>query len=141
MERYYLTNQSDKYLTECWEVKEMKATARWQDGLNLIIGAWLFVSPWIYGITSNAGAAWDYWIVGGLIFLIATWAMIAPRVTGDEWANTVLGAWMFVSPWVFGFALVAGAAWNAWILGAAVVILALWALPAAARALEDQHAH
>lgn len=38
--------------------------------------------------------------------------------------TSALGVWMFVSPWVLGFsALASRAAWVAWVLGAAILIL------------------
>lgn len=46
------------------------------------------------------------------------------------WVSLVAGAWLFVSPWVLGYAGVAAAAWSAYILGAAVVLTALGALAA-----------
>jgi hypothetical protein len=43
----------------------------------------------------------------------------------QNWANGVLGVWMFASPWIFAFATGAGsAARTAWMLGAAIVIFA-----------------
>lgn len=39
-------------------------------------------------------------------------------------AIAALGVWMFVSPWVLGFSALANqAAWVAWVLGAAILIL------------------
>ena len=29
---------------------------RWQDWLNLILGAWLFISPWVLGFANTATA-------------------------------------------------------------------------------------
>jgi hypothetical protein len=43
--------------------------------------------------------------------------------------NLILGAWLFVTPWIFGFADGA-AGWNAWILGALIAIVAIAALTA-----------
>jgi hypothetical protein len=43
----------------------------------------------------------------------------------QDWANGILGVCMFTSPWIFGFSLGGGtAARTAWILGAAIVLLA-----------------
>ena len=55
-----------------------------------------------------------------------------------DWAMLVLAVWLFLSPWIFGFAAAAPggeavaagfttAAWNAWILGVVIAVLALWA--------------
>ena len=34
------------------------------DVVNLILGAWLFATPWFYGFASGA-AGWNAWIMGG----------------------------------------------------------------------------
>ena len=44
----------------------------------------------------------------------------------QDWINAVLGVALFVSPWVLGFAQAgSAAAWSAWTLGAAILIVAL----------------
>jgi hypothetical protein len=42
--------------------------------------------------------------------------------------NTVAGLFLFFSPWMLGFTETTGATWNAWIVGAAIAILALSSL-------------
>jgi len=59
----------------------------------------------------------------------------------QDWANLALAIWLFISPWVLRFSLAAGAgvvngpdvavshaAWNAWVLGVIVFLVALSAL-------------
>ena len=107
--------------------------ARWQDWANLVLGAWVFISPWVFGSAYSAGGAnsWNSWITGVIIFLAAGWAIAQPRVIWPEWVNAVAGAWLFVSPWVLGFTggtnTNFGGAWNDWIVGAVVFFLAIWA--------------
>lgn len=45
-----------------------------------------------------------------------------------DWVSLLAGGWLFVSPWVLGYGSVAVAAWTAYVLGAVVVLTALWAL-------------
>jgi hypothetical protein len=42
--------------------------------------------------------------------------------------NAILGVWLIVSPWLLGFSDLFAAMLNAVIVGAAVLILAVWAL-------------
>ena len=98
---------------------------RWQDWANLLLGAWLFISPWI--LRSSGIYNRDAWWVGALIFLVAVWALAMPAAAVAEWSNILLGAGLFIAPWVLGY-LTLTAAWNAWIVGALVFILAIWAL-------------
>lgn len=51
----------------------------WQEWINLLIGIWLFVAPWVLGFTGLPGASWDHWIVGALIFIFAVWSLGAGR--------------------------------------------------------------
>lgn len=54
----------------------------------------------------------------------------------QDWLTLTLGAWLFVSPWVLGYAGTPAAAWNAWAAGACLVLAAWWALARAAAAAE-----
>jgi len=40
----------------------------------------------------------------------------------------ISAAWVFIAPWLLGFAGVATAAWNAWIISVVVALVAVWAL-------------
>jgi len=100
---------------------------RWQDWLLLIGGIWLFVAPWVLGTSSDLASSWNAWIVGVAVAAIAWWALARPGDVAAEWIQALLGAWLVVAPWVLGFGTPSAAAWNAWLLGGAVVIFALWA--------------
>ena len=41
----------------------------------------------------------------------------------QDWVNLTLGVWLFISPWALGYAN-STAAWNAYVLGAAIVVFA-----------------
>jgi Flp pilus assembly protein protease CpaA len=45
-----------------------------------------------------------------------------------NWAQLVLGLWIFVSPWILGFSDISTALWSNVITGALIVIFALWEL-------------
>ena len=109
---------------------------RWQDPVNLIIAIWFFISPWVlaFGYTATAAgtptiAAWNTWVLSVLVFLVALTAMGRRYVRGQEWFNLILGVWIFVAPWVLGFAARASdAAWDHWIVGALVFLVSASAL-------------
>lgn len=115
-----------------------KAPQRWQDWVNAILGAWLFIAPWVLKTTIAPNSSWNAWIAGTLIVATAAGALATPQYRSAEWTNLALGFWVFISPWVLGFAAVTAAAWNAWIIGAAVVILAAWALAEMPRTPQHQ---
>lgn len=107
---------------------------RWQDWANLIVAIWLFITPWI---VSGAGttyavqfhhAEWNAWIAGIIVALVALWALAQPEAPAAEWVNVVAGLWLFVAPWIVGYAATARAeSWNQWVVGIIVFVLALWA--------------
>jgi hypothetical protein len=50
-----------------------------QEWLNLLLGIWIFVAPWVLGFVQLSGAAWDHWIVGALIILVSASAALMAR--------------------------------------------------------------
>jgi hypothetical protein len=72
-------------------------------------------------------AAWNAWVLGVIIFLLSLSA-VSQFTSTSEWINILLGIWVFIAPWVLGFAHIPAAAWDHWIVGAVIVILGLWSL-------------
>ena len=106
----------------------MRSWTRWQSWLNLIVGVWLFISPWVLGTTSNTNAAWNAWIIGAAIFVVALIALGTPTSMVAPWVNVVLGVWLFISPWVLRYTDLSDASANAWVFGVITVLVALWAM-------------
>jgi len=106
---------------------------RWQDWVNLILGIWLFIAPWVWhSATATAASATsagpNAWVLGVIVVVMALWALAAPAVQFPEWINALAGIWLFIAPWVLGFArTTASSAWNQWVVGVIVFILAIWA--------------
>lgn len=53
--------------------------AQWEDWVNLALGIWLFISPWIFGYTSMQAVAWNSYIVGVVVAAISIWGIIVAR--------------------------------------------------------------
>ncbi len=102
----------------------MRSSTRQVSWLNVVLGAWLFISPWVLDFVPADDASRNAWIVGAAIAVIAA-IVAAMGVSYLAWANVVLGAWLFVSPWALSYTNLDGASWNAWIVGVLVVIVAL----------------
>ena len=95
--------------------------ARLCDAANLILGAVLFVSPWIFGF--DAGKASENANVAGIAIAALAIAALAAFAVWEEWLNLIVGLWVLVSPWVLGFQGTTAMTVHA-ITGAAVAILA-----------------
>ena len=99
----------------------------WQDWVNLVLGAWLLISPFLGVGATNEAAIWNAYIAGVLIMVFA-WAALARPQRWEEWLNLAVGAWLIVSPFVLGYAYLGGATWNHIIVGLLVGADALWAM-------------
>ena len=93
------------------------------DVVNIIAGLGLLLSPWYFGYAAESDAAWNAWMVGGVVTLIAVAALFAFHQV-EEWANVALGLWAVIAPWALGFSAVAAAMWAHVIGGVVVAALA-----------------
>jgi SPW repeat-containing protein len=104
---------------------DIARNARWQNVANFVLGAWLFISPWVLGFSDAGKVATNAWIFGIIIALLALSAIFAYQRWG-EWLTAAIGVWVFISPWVLGAVSNARILWSSLVVGALLVILALW---------------
>jgi hypothetical protein len=101
------------------------SNAKWCDVANLVLGAILFFSPWIFGF--DAGTTSGNAHIAGIVIAVLAIMALAAFAIWEEWLNLIVGIWTLVSPWLLGFH---GTAMTVHvIIGAAVAILAaieLW---------------
>jgi SPW repeat len=109
----------------------MEVTMEWKnertcDVLNLILGAVLFFSPWVFSFAS--GAQSQNAMICGIIIAVLSIAALAAFAAWEEWLNLIVGLWVLVSPWVLSFAGTT-AMWVHVVIGAIVAVVAaieLW---------------
>lgn len=107
----------------------MKRDLMFVDWVNLALAVVLVISPWVLAFPAGA-ATYNAVIAGLVIGLVAIGALVAFN-QWEEWANLVLGVWVFIAPFVLGFAAATTAMWTHVIIGLAVAILAaveLWSV-------------
>ena len=100
--------------------------AKYCDVANLILGAILFFSPWMFGF--DAGKVSQNAYVAGIVIAVLAIAALAAFAVWEEWLNLIVGLWVLVSPWVLGFQGTTAMTVHV-VIGAAVAILAaieLW---------------
>ena len=103
------------------------SNAKFCDVANLVLGAFLFFSPWIFGFAT--GAPWTNAMICGLIIAVLSIAALAMFAIWEEWLNLIVGLWVIVSPWVLGFAGTVAALNVHLVVGFLVAVLAaieLW---------------
>jgi len=105
----------------------MTRLKHWQDAVNVVLGAWLVLSPWAMGYAGEAAAMANAIVIGVALIAAALGAIFVPRAW-EEWTEGVLGLWLIVSPWVLGFTAMNGARLTAVVTGIAIAALALWTL-------------
>ena len=78
-------------------------------------------------------AAWNAWILGVIVFLVAISA-ISRMDFWQEYVNIVLSIWIFIAPWVLGFAMLSRAAWDHWVVGVLIFLFSISVLSRARHA-------
>ncbi|TWI63687.1 SPW repeat-containing protein [Pseudoduganella lurida] len=104
------------------------ALKRWQDQLILLLGIWLFITPWIFSYVIPSPHAWNAFLCGAVLAVLAAcdlyktylWAVIV---------NLAIGIWVAVSPWVLVADYGQGNVMlNNLLVGLAAAVLAAWEL-------------
>jgi SPW repeat len=109
-------------------IMENWTNAKLCDAANLILGAILFFSPWMFGF--EAGKASGNAHIAGIVIAVLAIAALAAFAIWEEWLNLIVGLWTLVSPWLLGFQGT-NAMTVCVVIGAAVAILAaieIWIL-------------
>lgn len=57
----------------------------WEEWVNLVLGAWLLISPWFLGFSTATVAMWNAVIIGALVVVFAGWALA--RMQGPRHAT------------------------------------------------------
>lgn len=109
-------------------MQAMKAWSRWQDWVNVVLGLWLFVSPWLLGVSGVESASRTAWVLGALVVAAALWALASPQSVYAEACNAVLGLAALVAPWVVGFSDLGVTVWSFFISGVIILVLSAWIL-------------
>lgn len=108
-----------------------KLTESWQDGISLLLGIWLFMSPWQLAFTGTSAAFWTAVVFGVVIVLMALMVLFEFH-EWEEWADMAIGLWLIVAPWAMGFVHATGISpnviWNFVTVGVLIFGLAIWSL-------------
>ncbi|MFL6676296.1 MAG: SPW repeat protein [Massilia sp.] len=102
-------------------------TRRWQDETILLLGVWLFVSPWVLGYPGYSPPAINAFAAGAAMALLAAFDLYKTYV----WAvllNLLIGVWVAVSPWLVGVVQDRPMTSSLLVVGVAAVALGLWEL-------------
>ena len=105
-------------------------TARSLNGLLLMAGLWEVLAPFILGYSAVPVAMWNAIIVGGVLIVLAVWAILSEQDRLDQnldWIIAVVGMWLTLAPSALFYSTTVAALGNDLIVGVVVILLALWA--------------
>ncbi len=113
-------------MSDSMEIPEAWA---WEDWVDMVLGAWLAISPWILGFTDSGPATRNALIVGVAVAVLSGSTFLIYHII-EEWIDVALGIWLIISPWALGASGNSGVVANFVIVGALVAGLSgyeIWA--------------
>src|SRR6185369_3281936 len=93
-------------------------------GINILLGIWLILAPFVLGYASLQVAMWNDIILGALVLAIAMIRTFGTALGTASWVNVVLGIWLVIAPFVLNYGDNPSPRWNDIILGMLVIIFA-----------------
>jgi len=98
------------------------------DGLVLLAGLWLAISPWVIHFNATApDVALNNLILGIAVAVVALGLTLMPqRMVRLSWATAAIGAWVVVSQWVIQqSSSTPGIVWNNVVTGGVTALLGI----------------
>jgi hypothetical protein len=84
-----------------YEAAAANPAAQLADGLTLLSGLYLALSPWIVGFSGQGPMAVNNLITGIVVALLALgYSSAFGRTYGISWVAPVIGVWTIIAPWV-----------------------------------------
>ncbi len=107
-------------------VQDRRMAARVASLFSLLFALWFFGSPQAYfGVLDQPSALNDL-LIGGLILTAGSIRLIWPQGTsGFSVMNVVLGLWILISPFVFGYTSQTSYMVNTLVVGAVITVCSL----------------
>ena len=99
----------------------------WEDWLAMLIGVVIGLSPWLAGQQVSQVVAWNGIIIGALVILLAILELTVLQ-RWEEVCEIACGLWLIASPFLWRYAVSGTLRYWHFVLGALVVLLAVWEL-------------
>jgi hypothetical protein len=110
---------------------------RLASSVELLVGVWLAISPWIVGFGGSPALKWNNVVVGSVLALNAIAHLVRPHLPRTPWLSFSLGAWTIIAAFVLSFqngSTGTAPLWNAIFCGAALTAAAAWSTTETERA-------
>jgi hypothetical protein len=109
-----------------------KQWTRWHDWGAVVLGVVAGLS--VLWLNTPDEAMWTLLVFGVLLLAAGLWSLALPGSVASEYVHIALGALLFISPWVLGYADATGSAWTSWVIGVVAVVIGAAAVPVATTA-------
>ncbi|MCY9785640.1 SPW repeat protein [Nocardiopsis sp. EMB25] len=109
----------------------MREKGRWADWAAIAAGLALGVSWMWHGMYGWGGGL--MFVLGLVVIMAAVISLNRPAAVSGEIALMAIGLLTFALPWILGFTEQTAAAWSAWLIGPAIMLLGLYGLVMAGR--------
>jgi hypothetical protein len=102
--------------------------------LYALLAAWVIVSPWLLGTASRSFAvpSIDFTLntmgIGSLVLAVSAIRMQLGATAAFSLLSATLGAWLTISPWMFGYDAYDLQTWNCMLVGAVIAGMAAFDL-------------
>ena len=105
--------------------RDYTVQARTASGVNILLGAWLIVAPWVFDYSGRSAAVSSI-TAGALIALLASIRLASLHNSAAlSGINLLLAFWTAAAPWIYQYASNTGALWNDIFVGTLVAVLAV----------------
>lgn len=74
----------------------------WEDWFGMLLGLLIALSPWAAGDEVGHAAVWNAALIGVAVFFLAELEYVA-LTRWEETGELLLGLWLVLSPYVFGY--------------------------------------
>jgi hypothetical protein len=96
------------------------------DWSDLAVGVALFISPWALQFSDISVAAWNAWVCGLIIMIMAAYSLFVALKEWEHWNGIVIGGWLMAAPWALGFGSIASVTAVHIVLGAFLIASEGW---------------
>lgn len=97
------------------------------NSIAILAGLWLIVSNLVLIDPVAATPPWNQAILGLIVLLISGYRLARPLGTaGMSWMNVLIGIWLIVSPFVWGYTWAPEHMWEDIVLGVVLVGAGVW---------------
>jgi hypothetical protein len=93
-------------------------------GINIILGIWLIIAPFVLGYNRLDVAVWNDIILGVIVAIVALIRTFGAGQTSASWINVLAGIWLIIAPFVLNYGNHPTPRYNDIILGILVIIFA-----------------